>query len=75
MGRFMTSVDTGAAVFPFLSPDQCPEGPCPCRVSRGGAGTGQLVHVGFCVSLLTLQQEWEEPYGLPGISRGGKEDI
>lgn len=75
MERFMTSVEVGAAVFPFLGPDQCPEGPCPCYLSRGGGGTSQLVHVGVCVSLLTLQQKWEEPCGLPGISWGGEEDI
>lgn len=40
-----------------------------------GEGHGLLAYVGFCISLLTLQQKWEEAYGLPGMSWGGKEDI
>lgn len=73
-----SSLEVGGSVFHCRRTHKRPEVPLPFLlfiIWVEGEGQGQLAHVGVCVSLLTLQQKWEEAYGLPGISRGGREDI
>lgn len=57
------AVPRSSLSFPFITQE---EG------ERRGDGWGLLAPVWFCVSLLTLQQKWEEASGLPGILWGRK---
>lgn len=57
------AVPRSSLSFPFISLEE----------GEGrGQGWGLLAPVCFCISLLTLQQKWEEASGLPGILWGRK---